>query len=184
MAPLPTIDISMAAANPRQAFATAYREHLGWLLQTVRRLGVTSAEIEDVAHDVFSTAWRRLDTYSAERPMRPWLFGIAFRIVSNRKATRAGSETLEAGFDNHRGSAHRPDELMEGELTRHNVLRALDALPIDQRALFVGHDIEETPITDLARELEVPLNTAYSRLRLARQRFQSTFATLQEETPS
>ena len=33
---------------------------------------------------------------------------------------------------------------------------ALDALPLDQRALFVGHDIQHTPITELARELEVP----------------------------
>jgi RNA polymerase sigma-70 factor (ECF subfamily) len=175
---VPTIAAEMPAQHD---FATAYRDHLGWMLHTVRRLGVQSPDLEDVAHDVFSTAWRRFDSYVPDRPIRPWLFGIAFRVVSNRRSSRTGSETLEAGSDHRPGGAHRPDEVLEGEVTRRHVLTALEALPLDQRALFVGHDIEHTPITELALELEVPLNTAYSRLRLARQRFQSTFAALQNE---
>jgi RNA polymerase sigma-70 factor (ECF subfamily) len=171
----------MSVQPTQQTFAIAYREHLGWMLHTVRRLGVQAPDAEDVAHDVFSTAWRRLDTWVPERPMRPWLFGIAFRVVSNRKSTRAGNEELSDTLDQLEGSPHRPDELLEGEVTRQHVLRALDALPIDQRAVFVGHDIESTPITELATSLEIPLNTAYSRLRLARQRFQSTFSGLQNE---
>ena len=171
----------MPAAATRQDFAAAYRDHLGWMLHAVRRLGVAPTDLEDVAHDVFSTAWKKYDAYTPDRPMRPWLFGIAFRIVSNRRASRAGTEELQAELDDRAGSAHRPDEVLEGEATRRNVLAALDALPLDQRALFVGHDIEHTPITELARELDVPLNTAYSRLRLARQRFQSTFSALQNE---
>jgi RNA polymerase sigma-70 factor (ECF subfamily) len=163
-------------------FTTAYREHLGWVLQTVRRLGVSGVEQEDVAHDVFSTAWKRLEDYSPERPLRPWLFGIAFRIVSNRKANKsANAESLDATLDARAGHAHQPDQLLEGEVTRSHVLRALEALPMEQRALFVGHDIEQTPINELAEALEVPLNTAYSRLRLARQKFQATFSALQKE---
>lgn len=171
----------MPVPPSQQEFAEAYRDHLGWMMHAVRRLGVAPTDLEDVAHDVFSTAWKKYDAYTPDRPLRPWLFGIAVRIVSNRKASRAGREELRAELDDRAGSAHRPDELLEGEVTRRHVLRALDALPLDQRALFVGHDIEHTAITELARELEVPLNTAYSRLRLARQRFQSTFAALQNE---
>lgn len=168
-------------APARQDFATAYRDHLGWMLHAVRRLGVAPPDLEDVAHDVFSTAWKKYDDYTPDRPLRPWLFGIAFRVVSNRRAARSGSEELSPELDDRAGGAHRPDEVLEGEVTRRHVLKALDALPIDQRAVFVGHDIEHTPIVELARELEVPLNTAYSRLRLARQRFQSTFKALQNE---
>jgi RNA polymerase sigma-70 factor, ECF subfamily len=167
--------------SAQHAFAQAYQEHLGWMLHTLRRLGVEQADAEDVAHDVFSTAWKRLASYSPDRPIRPWLFGIAFRVVSGRRATKAGKESLEAELDDVRGAAHRPDELMEGEVTRRHVLKALDALPFDQRALFVGHDIESTPITELAAQFEIPLNTAYSRLRLARQRFQGVFSGLQNE---
>jgi RNA polymerase sigma-70 factor, ECF subfamily len=171
----------MSSPPAQHAFALAYQEHLGWMLNTVRRLGVQAPDAEDVAHDVFSTAWRRLDTWVPERPMRPWLFGIAFRVVSNRKSTRSGTEVLSETLDELKGTLDRPDEVLEGEATRRHVLAALKALPIDQRAVFVGHDIERTPITELAEALEIPLNTAYSRLRLARQRFQSIFSGLQNE---
>ena len=173
----------MSLPSTQQAFATAYREHLGWMLHTMRRLGVAPNDVEDVAHDAFSTAWRRLETWQPDRPLRPWLFGIAFRVVSNRRVTRSGKETLEASPEPG-GSAERPDELLEGEVTRRHVLTALAALPIDQRAVFVGADVDNTPITELAEQLEIPLNTAYSRLRLARQRFRDVFSALQNEVPS
>lgn len=171
----------MSSASLEALFRAAYAEHLAWMLNTVRRLGVRESDVEDVAHDVFSTAWRRLDTYAPERPMRPWLFGIAFRVISGRKVAKSGHEELEPELDDPSGRAHRPDELWEAELTRRNVLQALHALPEDQRAVFVGHDIEATPITELAEALEIPLNTAYSRLRLARQRFEQAFAKLRQE---
>lgn len=171
-------------AARQQAFATAYREHLNWMLHTVRRLGVSAAEHEDVVHDVFSTAWLRLADYDSTRPIRPWLFGIAFRIVSNRKVTKSSNEVLEADLDMRMGAVDKPDELLQREATRQHVLKALEALPLEQRALFVGHDIEATPVIELARELEVPLNTAYSRLRLARQRFESVFSALQNGVPA
>jgi RNA polymerase sigma-70 factor (ECF subfamily) len=178
-----TLHKSDSQEAQRQAFAVAYREHLSWMLHAVRRLGVTPAEREDVVHDVFSTAWRKIESYLPDRPMRPWLFGIAFRVVANRKAARTGSETLEAEFDARRGAVGQPDSLVEAEVTRQNIQRALEQIPLEQRALFIGHDIDQTPITELARELEIPLNTAYSRLRLARDRFQKVFDTLQGGAP-
>lgn len=170
----------MTVSDPRAAFAATYREHLGWVLQVVGRLGVFGVEREDVTHDVFATAWRRIDTFSEGGSMRAWLFGIAFRHVRNRRNARATSEQVEADLSQRVVADGHPESVLEGETTRRNVARALEALPLDQRALFVGHDIEATPIVELARALDVPLNTAYSRLRLARQRFRSTFTALQE----
>lgn len=170
-----------ADSAKRTAFALAYREHVGWLLQTVRRLGVAPTECEDVAHDVFATAWRRLETYDSSRAMRPWLFGIAFRTVSNLRATQSSSARYENQTPPHTvESSDRPDGLLERDQARQHVQAALEALPLEQRALFVGHDIDQTPIVQLADSLEIPLNTAYSRLRLARQRFQRVFDDLQE----
>ncbi len=171
----------MSTLTLQQSFCAAYREHLSWMLHTVRRLGVPDADSEDVAHDVFSTAWKRLDAYVPERPMKPWLFGIATRVISNRKSNKKGQEELTAEFDAVKGNHHGPDKDLEGEVTRKHVLRALDSLPLEQRVVFVGADIDEVAITELAEQLQIPLNTAYSRLRLARQRFQTVFEQLQSE---
>ena len=63
------------------------------------------------------------------------------------------------------------DEAIEAFQARVLVDRALEALDFDQRSVFILHDLDGHSIPDAAKLLEVPLNTAYSRLRLARARF-------------
>ena len=55
-----------------------YDEVLGFC---ARRIGWTEAE--EAAADVFAVAWRRLDEIEWET-VRPWLFGIARRVVASR----------------------------------------------------------------------------------------------------
>ena len=47
-------------------------------------------------------------------------------------------------------------------------MKALDLLDFDRRVVLVMHDLDEVPIPEIASTLDIPLNTAYSRLRLAR----------------
>jgi RNA polymerase sigma-70 factor (ECF subfamily) len=56
------------------------------------------------------------------------------------------------------------------------VARGLEQLELDQRAVFVMHDIDGHAMPVIARELGIPLNTAYSRLRLARRDFNAFVA--------
>ena len=51
------------------------------------------------------------------------------------------------------------------------VQQALASLPLEQRAVFVLHELEGTPIPACVLVLDAPLNTLYSRLRLARASF-------------
>jgi RNA polymerase sigma-70 factor (ECF subfamily) len=51
------------------------------------------------------------------------------------------------------------------------VLAALDAIEMDRRAVFVLYEIDEVPMEEVARSLGIPVNTGYSRLRLARAEF-------------
>jgi RNA polymerase sigma-70 factor (ECF subfamily) len=48
---------------------------------------------------------------------------------------------------------------------------ALDDLSDDQRSVFVLHAIDEVAMPEVAEALEIPLNTAYSRYRLAKESF-------------
>jgi len=45
---------------------------------------------------------------------------------------------------------------------------ALDAMDIESRALLVAHHVDGVAVPEIADALGIPLNTAYSRLRLAR----------------
>jgi RNA polymerase sigma-70 factor (ECF subfamily) len=54
---------------------------------------------------------------------------------------------------------------------RQLLARALAALDLDKRAVLVMHDVDGHPMPEIAEALSIPLNTAYSRLRLAREQF-------------
>jgi RNA polymerase sigma-70 factor (ECF subfamily) len=60
------------------------------------------------------------------------------------------------------------DEAIAALEERQLLLSALDAIDFEHRVVLVMHDIDEVPTTAIARVLEIPLNTVYSRLRVGR----------------
>lgn len=158
-------------AKPRPSdgeFADAYREHVAYVWNSLRRLGARESDVEDLVHDVFVTAYRRLDAYDTDRPMRRWLFGIAFRVLSAER--RRARNRLEVPSDNIDVASEAPRH-DEATAARRLLMAALAELPIEQRAVLVMHDVDGYSAPEIAESLELPVNTVYSRLRLARAKF-------------
>jgi RNA polymerase sigma-70 factor, ECF subfamily len=161
-----------AAALEAPTFQDIFQKELPYVWSTLRRLGVPERDLEDVAHDVFLEVHRKFEQFDPRRALRPWLFGFAFRVASSyRRLARNRREIL--GEVEPRAQ-HTPDELER--LLRAEALevgyRALSALELDRRAVFILHELDDTPMPEVAMALSLPLNTAYSRLRLARADFQ------------
>jgi RNA polymerase sigma-70 factor (ECF subfamily) len=159
-------------------FRTIFELEVAYVMRTLRRLGVAPSDVEDMAHEVFLAVHGQLHAYDRARPLRPWLFGFAFRIASHyrRKAQReVGGAALEQLPD----AADGPDTLLEKERKRRLVLAALEGIDLDRRAVFVMHEIDGVTCDEVARTLEIPVGTVYSRLRLARQDFAATMRRLQ-----
>jgi RNA polymerase sigma-70 factor (ECF subfamily) len=161
-----------AKQDPTAEFQAAYRRELSYVVHTLRRLGVRPAELEDVAHDVFVAVYRHFSERDPARPLRPWLFGFCFRIASDhRKLARHRREAPELAHEP-ADPKLLPDELVAEERLRRQLLAALDAMDFEKRSLVVMHDLEGIAVPEIAALLAVPLNTAYSRLRLARAEFE------------
>jgi RNA polymerase sigma-70 factor (ECF subfamily) len=75
-------------------------------------------------------------------------------------------------------AAALPDQAVEDERLRRLLLAVLDALDFEKRSIIVMHDVDGMPVPEIAKLLEVPLNTAYSRLRLARAAFEKKLESL------
>lgn len=160
----------MTAGHPPD-FPALYRSEFTYVWKTLRRLGAPSRDIEDLAHDTFVVVHRHLPDYDPARPLRPWLFGIAVRVLSDyRRAFRNSHELLQPGRSVGQAVDGAPpqDEKLAGDQARALLLRALDVLDLDRRVVLVMHDLDEVPMPEIAVALAIPLNTAYSRLRLAR----------------
>lgn len=155
----------LANAPAEEAFfRRMFDEHYDRVCRNLRRLGVRDREVEDSVHEVFITVHRILHEYDRTRPFAPWLFGITLRVASHyRQRPRYQREILdERAFD------ERPPVDPVDLEARWSVMRALDTLSDDKRAVLVMHDLEEYTMPEIADVLGIPLNTAYSRLRLAR----------------
>jgi RNA polymerase sigma-70 factor (ECF subfamily) len=149
-------------------FPAIYDAEADYVWKTLRRLGVRERDLEDVTHDVFVTVHRQLDRYDRERPLRPWLFGIAFRVASDyRRRAQHRREVIAMPIEP-ADPAPPPDEQLDRERARDLLLLALESVKLERRGVLVLHDVDGCPAPEIADALGIPLNTVYSRLRLAR----------------
>jgi RNA polymerase sigma-70 factor (ECF subfamily) len=152
-------------------FRRIYEAHFRYVWHSLRRLGIPERDLEDLCHDVFVAFYRGREGYDVGRPIKPWLFGIAFRVASDfRRRMRHRFEIPGAGVEPADPSPS-PDEKLAAAQRRRLVSRALEALDLGRRAVFVLHDLDGCSMPEIARVLDAPLNTLYSRLRLARAEF-------------
>ena len=156
-----------------EAFGEVYRANFRHVWHTLRRLGVRERDLEDVAHDVFIVAHQRLHTFDTDRPIRPWLSGIAWRLASDYR--RSARYRLEVVGHSKEPTARRmgPDQEAAATEARDLVSRALESLPEEQRIVFIMKEIDGFSVPEIAESLDLPLNTLYSRLRLGRGRFRT-----------
>jgi len=155
-------------ASLRELFVT----HGPYVWNTLRRFGVPDSDLEDLTHDVFVQVQRHLREYDPTRPVRPWLFGFAFRLASQRRRRAAVRHEADPVAANEVVDPKAlADEQLAAEEDRRLILEALAAIDLDRRAVFVLSQIDEVPMAEVARALDLPVNTAYSRLRMARVEF-------------
>jgi RNA polymerase sigma-70 factor (ECF subfamily) len=146
-----------AQAGSVDALERLYRAHWPRAYRAAYLVVHDAAGAEDIAQEAFLAAVRALDRFDRRRPFGPWLH----RIVVNRAIDWARARTLRAEIEADDSLAVEPDP--PAELPE--LVRALAALPPEQRAVIVlRHLLEYTP-GEIARLLDLPRGTVNSRLR-------------------
>ncbi|HEY2516840.1 MAG TPA: sigma-70 family RNA polymerase sigma factor [Polyangiaceae bacterium] len=170
---------SPAGVDGEVDFTELFQDHFDYVWHTLRRLGVRERDLEDSTHDVFISVHRHLGDFDPERPVRPWLFAFALRTAADyRRLARHRVDLVEdVGMLADAGPAPEAQAISRQELDL--VARALDALDFDRRTLFVLHEIDGVSVPAAAELLRIPVNTAYSRLRLARADFSAAVRRLE-----
>jgi RNA polymerase sigma-70 factor, ECF subfamily len=127
-------------------------------------------DAEDLVHDCLVRALDRLHTRREEHAMRPWLFAIMHNLFISqaRRARFRGHEPLDrAGGGEDAAVTGAPQE---DALRWRDLMRALDRLPPEQRAVLLLVTVEDFSYAEVARVLGIPLGTTMSRLSRARER--------------
>lgn len=161
-----------------ETFRELFVAHAPMVWRAARHLGVAAADLEDICQEVFVVVHRRLPEFdlAGSADIRTWLYAICANVVRNhrRKAFRvrelSGDELPE------RAEAAAQEEAVERRRSAEWLARALAELDPDKRTVFVLHDLEGVPMRAITDAQGIPLQTGYSRLRLARERIEAKLA--------
>ena len=161
--------------------------------------GVT---FDDVYADHFELVWRCLRTpgrpcqlarrrgpgrvrdrpppaagFRGESSLPTWLFGIIRNVASNhRRGVGRKQAPLVPLTEEPVHAGPGPVEHAQDKQAAAFVQGFMAALDDDRRALFLLAVLEEMAIPEVAAALEIPLNTAYTRLRRLRAEFAQALA--------
>jgi RNA polymerase sigma-70 factor, ECF subfamily len=156
-----------------------YKKYFDFVWSTARRLGVSPAAADDVVQEVFIVIHSRLDTLEDPRALRSWIYGITRRTVSSHHRSRsvrvAAGEKLAVEADTQLPPQTPCDLAQQNDKVR-LLWDLLEELEESKREVFVMAELDELSVPEIAESLAVPLNTAYSRLRAARQAFEVALA--------
>ncbi|MEM9303931.1 MAG: sigma-70 family RNA polymerase sigma factor [Pseudomonadota bacterium] len=171
--------IAAAVNGSSAAFDRIVRDHRDAVFAYLVRAGdCRRAEADDLAQDVFVTAWQKLSGFRHDAGLRTWLIAIA------RQKLRSHRRTLVRALRFHERLRREPridDAGPERDLALLDA--ALRGLPARLREPLYLHVFEGLGYALLAELLGVPLGTVKSRIAHARRKLASRVEVLAREEP-
>lgn len=160
------------------SFESIYQQYFDFVWSSVRRLGVGAAAVDDVVQEVFIVIHSRIDTLEQPEALRSWIYSIVRRTVStyhrSQRSREASGATLAAEPEARRQLT--PFDVAEQDEQVKLLGSLLQELDEPKREVFMMVELDELSVPEVAEILKIPLNTAYSRLRAARQAFEEALA--------
>jgi RNA polymerase sigma-70 factor (ECF subfamily) len=158
--------------EPQAQFEQLYREYADRVhAYALRRTSPAAAD--DVVAEVFLVVWRRLDRVP-EQPL-PWLYGVARRVVANRRRGESRAAALHERLVDGR-SPVEPSASVTSAAVEDRVQRALAGLSERDRELLLLIAWEGLRVNEAAAALGVRSGTLAVRLHRARQRLAQALA--------
>lgn len=169
------------AAGQLEAFEILMNRHQGAVYRFILRSVRNEERAEELTQDTFFRVIKAADRYKESARFTTFLFTIARNIcIDESRRARTGRErSLDAplGRDDSSGDTLK-DRLVDeattsgaGVLSREQFLErlqeGLDALPEEQREVFILRHIEGMRFVDIAAMFDISENTVKSRMRYA-----------------
>ena len=192
-------ETSGETAGQRLDLGSLYNEHADAVARWAARLAGPSLDVEDIVHEVFLVACRRLAEFRGEAKITTWLYEITVRIVQERRRSHArwrwlfgaaGSRSTgadAAGGDETSGIAtDQPSalELLERRETSARLYEVLDGLPERYRTALILFELEGLSGEQIAAITDTTVANVWIRLFRGRRQFMKRLmAREQKDTP-
>ena len=171
--------VAVASRRDPAAFAALFAFYAPRIKSMLMRQGAAADAAEDVAQETLVSVWRKSAFFDPSRASASaWIFTIARNLRidrlrgDNRAKLYAALETIESE------EPERPDGALETAERQERVRAALGHLPEEQVQVLKLSFFEDRAHGDIATQLNLPLGTVKSRLRLAMNRLRGLLGDL------
>jgi RNA polymerase sigma-70 factor (ECF subfamily) len=176
---------AVATLRDRAAFAELFRHFAPRLKAFMMKGGADGDTAEELAQEAMIQVWRRAESFDPARAAAStWIYTIARnkridRIRREKRPAMSEDEYTAAlgGADD--GDA-RGDKAAERSQAEARLARSLAELPEDQAAVVKMAFYEDKSHSAIAAELQLPLGTVKSRIRLALARLRGKIRDLEQ----
>jgi RNA polymerase sigma factor (sigma-70 family) len=154
-------------SDPEGRFVELFQENRIALLAFALRRLVVAGDAADVVAETFLVAWRRIDEVPAGREARPWLFGVARRVLANH---HRGEDRRSALTERLTAEIGRLDPPFQASSRVDEVQRAMARLRKDDQEVLRLVAWEELARDEIATVLGISRTAVRVRLHRARRR--------------
>ncbi len=159
----------------RPTLAELFQAHATFIWRVVAGHGVAAADVQDVTQEVFLIAFRKLDDWDPARSTAAsWLYAIAIRVAANHRR-RAHLRHETPGEVPQVAVSPDPGRSIDRTRLLVQLDTALGEMEPHRRDVFIGYELAEQTMHEVARAAGCPLKTAYKRLYAARRELAARF---------
>lgn len=171
--------ITRAIAGDQMAFRMLYQVYEPAVRGRVSGYFHWKADIDDVVSESFQKAFAALGSFDPSREFKPWILTIATRtaldhLESIRREDRKKEgilqkATSESGSESVDMNETTPEEEIINDEVHQRLMGFIDELPSLYKEVMIKYMIEELEYEEIARELDLELNTVRTRIRRGKQ---------------
>jgi RNA polymerase sigma-70 factor (ECF subfamily) len=170
-----------ARRGDARAYEELVRPHEEIAFRVAHVITRNSADAEDAMQDALTKAWRALDRYRVDEPLRPWLLRIVANEARNRRRSAGRREHLvlrvaaASSAQDSGEAAPSPEEAALARDRRAHLLAALEELPDAGREVLVCRYLLDLSEEETAAALDLPTGTVKSRSARALERLREAY---------
>ena len=171
--------VERAIRGDQMAYRALYQIHERAVRSRVSGYFQWKADVDDVVSESFQKAFVALKSFDTERELRPWLLTIASRTALDHLSSihredekkesikqKASSEGNESGMEM---TETTPEEEIINDEVHQHLMQYIQELPSLYKDVMIKYMIDELEYGEIARELDLELNTVRTRIRRGKQ---------------
>lgn len=168
-------DVVRRALNgEEEAFTLIVNRYRSAVMSHITTIVSNSQDAEDICQEAFHKCFKNLDAFNFKYAFSTWLYTIAqntaLDFLRKKKipvtmTSNTGNETISPDIES---TVPSPEENMINDQAIENLVRSIQNLDPKYRKISELRFIHEYPLEEIAKELNMPLNTVKTRISRAK----------------